>query len=196
MIIPSKQTCFGIMLVVFCLFVSASLSIDKSKYFISNANADESQLSDDSDQATNEAKLASAITQVYKHVDREEASRVVRSVYRYSAEHRIEPVLMLGIIAAESGFRRKAVSREGAVGYTQVNARYHRDKIKGRNILNTSVNIEIGSRILSDCFDKYGALRSSLGCYNGTRNFKKVSAFQSAVHRCISQILRKAGNLA
>ena len=134
-------------------------------------------------------KIATAITSVYKHVSLTEATRIVDAVYKYSKIHKIDPLLLIGVIAAESSFKKNAVSKKGAVGYTQVNVKYHQDKIKGRNIFDTYVNIQVGTMILSNCLRKHSDLQRGLGCYNGTSDSLKIKKFHKTINARKNQIL-------
>ena len=133
--------------------------------------------------------MVKAIRKIYKRTNLEEVTRVVDYAYQYSEAYSVPPFLLIGLIATESAFRRLAVSKEGAAGYTQVLAKHHRDKIKGRNIFRTDVNIEVGTIILSDCMVKHKNVDGALGCYNGTTNPVKIAKFKQAIEKRKDQIL-------
>ena len=73
-----------------------------------------------------------------------------------------------------------------------LNIIYHKDKIKGRNIFHTNVNIEIGATILSNCMIKNNSLNKALGCYNGTSDIKKIAKFKSTVMKRKNEIIQLA----
>ena len=80
----------------------------------------------------------------------------------------IDPAITLGIIKAESNYRTTAKSGYGAKGLMQVVPRWHRDKIKGRNVYDPRTNIEVGTQVLYDCLNKRrGNLNAALNCYSG-----------------------------
>lgn len=85
-----------------------------------------------------------------------------------AASHDIPVDLLVGLITVESRFNAKAKSPYGAQGITQVVPRYHRAKIKGRNIFDPRVGIEVGTLILRECLDRFNDnRRQALYCYSG-----------------------------
>lgn len=124
---------------------------------------------------------AKSITRKYRHVARKQAYAVAHTTVEYAVKYRLDPTLLLGLIAAESSFKPDLVSPMGAVGYTQVMTRYHHDKIKGRDMNNMAVNIQVGAKILRDCFDLHKSERRALGCYNGARNKGDIDKYVSHV---------------
>lgn len=123
------------------------------------------------------------ILKKYSHVSVAEATAVVNYVFHYAEKYQIRPALLLGIISAESSFKRKAVSSHGAVGYYQVMPRYHRSKIQGRNVFDTAVNIQVGTTILSDCFKLKGSERKALACYNGATKPKDIASYTRLISK-------------
>lgn len=139
-------------------------------------------------------KLARAIDKLYKHISYEEALKIVQIVYKEARQHSIKPTLVIGLIAAESSFNRKARSAHGAMGLTQVVPKWHRDKIKGRNLFDPSINIEVGLKVLSACLKKYNRnTNRALACYNGATEQSRQQAYINKVNRKTNQILQLAG---
>lgn len=143
------------------------------------------------DQDDTEVTLyATTIQRLYgKHLTRDEAVRVVRLTHKYSKEFGVDPTLMLGLIGAESSYNKKARSHVGALGYTQVWPKWHQDKIKGRDILDTSVNIEVGTRYLKDCLNRFGSEYKALACYNGAlhRNGQVMKVAADSYYSMVKQ---------
>lgn len=138
-------------------------------------------------------KLAKAIDRIYKNVSYSEALNIVKVTYIYARKHSIKPTLALGLIAAESGFNRRARSAHGAIGYTQVVPKWHQDKIKGRNLEDTHVNIQVGMKVLSDCFKKFkGNTNKALGCYNGATQQDQINRYVNKVNHRKQQLLQFA----
>ncbi len=138
-------------------------------------------------------KLAKAIDRIYKNVSYSEALSIVKVTYIYARKHSIKPTLALGLIAAESGFNRRARSAHGAIGYTQVVPKWHQDKIKGRNLEDTHVNIQVGMKVLSDCFKKFkGNTNKALGCYNGATQQDKINQYVNKVIQRKHELLQFA----
>lgn len=132
--------------------------------------------------------LSKNISKHYKGLGKKEAHQVVKLVYSNAKQQKLKPTLVLGLIAAESGFKSEALSHMGAVGYTQVIPRWHQDKIAGRDLSSPSTNIEVGVRILKDCFKKRGNQRGALACYNGATKPVDIDKYVSAVLKHVSLI--------
>lgn len=92
-----------------------------------------------------------------------------------AATHDIPLELLIGLITVESRFDPKAVSSHGAKGITQVMPRYHKNLIRGRDIFDPRVGIEVGSLILRDCLNKHhGNHLMALSCYSGSSGAQAV----------------------
>ena len=127
------------------------------------------------------SKTATAIVAIYRTLSVSQAKSVIKLVFNYSKQHKIDPYLVVGLIAAESGFRQNVVSDMGAGGFMQVMEVYHEDKVRGRNVFDPHVNIQVGVKILANCFKKYGSNQRALGCYNGTQSAKGIKAYSGKV---------------
>ena len=132
--------------------------------------------------------LISAVTRLYKKVSQQEAEQIVNLAYYHADKHRVKPSLILGIIAVESRFDRKAVSPDGSKGYMQVLPRYHKDKIAGRNIHDTKTNLEVGTTILGACVNKHKVINKALACYNGAITPSKARAYVKKVTQKTEQL--------
>jgi soluble lytic murein transglycosylase-like protein len=139
-----------------------------------------------------QTSLAIAISSLYTHVSFEKALRIVEVTHQYAEKYEFKPTLLLGIIAAESSFKQHVTSSHGAVGYTQVLPKYHQDKIKNRDLFNIHVNLEVGSRILGDCFKRRGNQTSALACYNGATKPDQINRYVTKVNKRKQQILKLA----
>lgn len=134
--------------------------------------------------------LPSRISKRYKHINKVQAQALIAHVYKYSKKHRLDPVLVLGLIGAESSFNSASLSPSGAVGYTQVLPRWHADKIKDRDISNIAVNVQVGVRILSDCMHRRKNQRAALGCYNGATRKVDIDKYVNLVYAHVKNIER------
>ncbi len=88
-----------------------------------------------------------------------------RLILRSARNHRVEPALVKAVIAAESNFEPKAVSRVGAQGLMQLMPRTARE-MGVRNPFHPGENVEGGTRYLRDMLDRFGDLKRALAAYN------------------------------
>ena len=96
------------------------------------------------------------------------AVSIVEAAFVNAKKHSIDPLLILSIIKAESGFRPGIRNSYGASGLMQVVPKYHQSKIAGRNILNVGTNIEVGTKILHECLvGSNDNLYKAMRCYSG-----------------------------
>jgi soluble lytic murein transglycosylase-like protein len=104
----------------------------------------------------------------------EHATRVefLETLWYESRRAGLEPELVLGLIQVESGFRKYAVSRAGAIGYMQVMPFWSRLIGDGdaARLFHMQANLRFGCVILRHYLDmERGDLFLALGRYNGSR---------------------------
>jgi soluble lytic murein transglycosylase-like protein len=104
----------------------------------------------------------------------EHATRVefLETLWYESRRAGLEPELVLGLIQVESGFRKYAVSRAGALGYMQVMPFWSRLIGDGdaARLFHMQANLRFGCVILRHYLDmERGDLFLALGRYNGSR---------------------------
>jgi len=139
------------------------------------------------------------INRLSKHIQRKyrvpkaKARHIVREAVRNAKKHKLDPELILAIIAVESTFRERAVSRVGARGLMQVMPRSHARKVREiggtRQLFNPAKNIRVGSRILVNYLNaQSGNLRRALLKYNGSLG--KRSSFPERVMRVYRSLKR------
>ncbi|MCB1776568.1 MAG: transglycosylase SLT domain-containing protein [Candidatus Competibacteraceae bacterium] len=117
-------------------------------------------------------RLSGHIQRKYR-VSEDKARYIVREAIRNAKKHQLDPELILAIIAVESTFRERAVSRVGARGLMQVMPRSHAKKVReiggSHQLFDPAKNIRVGSRILVNYLKNYsGNLRRALLRYNGS----------------------------
>lgn len=94
--------------------------------------------------------------------------RIVNAVFKEATKHKLDPFLILGMIKGESTFNPKAKNKSGAKGLMQVIPRYHRDKIRGRDIMQIETNVEVGVQVYVDCLNNNnGNMKKASRCYSG-----------------------------
>lgn len=118
--------------------------------------------------------LRSYIARKYK-VAYDATALLVDTAYRAAYEKKLDPLLVLAVIAVESSYNPMAESTAGAQGLMQVMPRIHRDKFADLEIqggkasaLDPVSNIMVGTTILRDCINQRGSVAKGLACYEGT----------------------------
>jgi soluble lytic murein transglycosylase len=102
---------------------------------------------------------------VVEHRDLAPEDSFDRLILQSARNHRLEPALVKAVIAAESNFEPKAVSRAGAQGLMQLMPGTARDMGVG-NPFHPGQNVEGGTRYLRDMLDRFGDLEIALAAYN------------------------------
>ena len=102
-------------------------------------------------------------------VARGESTAIAQAVLDAANRFAMSPVLLLGVIATESGFNRRAVSVAGAKGLMQVLPSAHPQLVSGgKDLSDPAVNVTIGSSILRGYLDASGGdLNAALSRYSG-----------------------------
>jgi soluble lytic murein transglycosylase-like protein len=95
----------------------------------------------------------------------------VSTAYRAGAQHSVDPLLVLAVMAIESRYNPVAESVMGAKGLMQIIPKYHLDKLMDHGgeqaLLEPEVNIQVGTQILREYYRRYGDLELSLQMYAG-----------------------------
>ena len=82
----------------------------------------------------------------------------------------VDPMLIIAVMAIESGFNPIAESPMGAQGLMQVIPRFHQDKldaVPGDNLLDPVANIHVGALVLKEYIRRTGSLEAGLQQYAG-----------------------------
>jgi hypothetical protein len=95
---------------------------------------------------------------------------LVNTSYKVGRELKVDPLLLLAVIAIESRYNPFAESSVGAQGLMQVMTSVHQSKFdafgKG-GALDPVANIRVGAGILKDCIGRRGSISAGLACYVG-----------------------------
>jgi hypothetical protein len=86
-------------------------------------------------------------------------------ILRSAREHRVEPALVKAVMAAESNFEPRAISRVGAQGLMQLMPETART-LGVQEPFEPEQNVAAGARYLRAMLDRYGDLRRALAAYN------------------------------
>ena len=146
---------------------TGSTGVPDSTVATSATSTAEPQTEQDSD-AFSAQDIATLLNEQF-HVGLGEASKIGHAVMEAAQREAISPVLLLAVIAVESGFDRYAVSVAGAVGLMQVLPSQHQDRLRHAKALwDADTNVRIGSSILHDYLKEAdGDLHGALMRYSG-----------------------------
>lgn len=118
-------------------------------------------------------------------VAKEAANMFVSTTYSTAKEIKIDPLLILAVMAIESGFNPYAESPVGAKGLMQIMATIHHEKFQEvggiNSALNPVANIKVGSLILKDYVTRGGSVREGLKSYVGAGAFDSDSGYGNRV---------------
>ena len=118
-------------------------------------------------------------------VSAEMATQVVAKAYDVGNELKLDPVLILAVIAVESRFNPVAESVMGAKGLMQVIPRYHPEKFGpfgGEQVaFETTANITVGAKILKEYIGRTGDLNDALQLYVGATNEETENGYSAKV---------------
>jgi soluble lytic murein transglycosylase-like protein len=113
------------------------------------------------------------------------ANMLVSTAYSTAREIKLDPLLILAVMAIESGLNPFAESPVGAKGLMQVMAKVHHDKFAqvggAEAALNPVANIRVGAQILKDYVTRSGSLEAGLKTYVGAGAFDSDSGYGSKV---------------
>lgn len=115
--------------------------------------------------------VASYLARRYR-VAQEPVGELVKAAFDTGREVGLDPLLLLSVMAIESGFNPYAESGVGAQGLMQVMSKVHSDKFQyfgGESAaLDPLANIKVGALVLKDCIARGGSLPGGLRLYVGS----------------------------
>ena len=144
--------------------------------------------------------LAEFIAKRYR-VAEEAITSIVSTAYRAGAEHRVDPLLILAVVAIESRFNPLAESVFGAKGLMQIMPKYHQDKLSEHGgdtaLLEPEINIRVGTQILREYLRRSGETESALQMYVGVGSPDELYPTRVLAERArLKQLAERAKRLA
>jgi soluble lytic murein transglycosylase-like protein len=110
---------------------------------------------------------------------------LVSAAYLTAKEIKLDPLLILAVMAIESRFNPFAESPVGAQGLMQVMSKVHHEKFQDlggiKAALNPVANIKVGSLILKEYVRRGGSVEAGLKMYVGAAAFENDSGYGSKV---------------
>ncbi|MFC5474392.1 transglycosylase SLT domain-containing protein [Paraherbaspirillum soli] len=109
----------------------------------------------------------------------------VSTAYKTARETKLDPLLILAVMAIESGLNPFAESPVGAQGLMQVMSKVHEEKFENlggiKAALTPAANIKVGSMILKDYVTQGGSVEAGLKRYVGAAAFANDGGYGSKV---------------
>jgi len=147
------------------------------------------------------AALTQFIASRYRVAD-EVVAGIVNAAYRAAEAHAVDPLVVLAVVATESGYNPIAESVVGAKGLMQIIAKFHPEKLASYGgedaLLEPEVNIRVGTQILHEYLRRYGDLETALQVYAGalddadTRYARKVFSERARLQQALERSRREA----
>jgi soluble lytic murein transglycosylase-like protein len=113
------------------------------------------------------------------------ADLFVSTAYMTAHEIKLDPLLILAVMAIESGLNPFAESPVGAQGLMQVMSKIHHARFEDlggvKAALNPAANIRVGSLILKDYVTRGGSIKAGLKTYVGAAAFDTDFGYGSRV---------------
>lgn len=115
----------------------------------------------------------------------EPVSRLVQEAWVVGNRAKVEPTLILAIMAIESRFNPFAQSAVGAQGLMQVMTRVHDDKYEAFGgtmaAFDPVTNLRVGVQVLKECIQRAGSLEEGLRYYVGAANLADDTGYAARV---------------
>ena len=141
-----------------------------------------------------QAAVAYWLSKKYR-VAAEPLSVLVSEAYSLGKRTKLDPTLILAIMAVESSFNPFAQSHVGAQGLMQVMTRIHVDKYESAGGSLTAfdpvTNMRVGVKVLQECIARAGSLEAGLRYYVGAANLENDGGYASKVlaeHQRLRQV--------
>ena len=127
----------------------------------------------------------------------EPLSVLVSEAFEIGAKAKLDPTLILAIMAIESGFNPFAQSPVGAQGLMQVMTKVHSDKYENFGgklaAFDPVTNLRVGVKVLQDCIKRAGSIEGGLKFYVGAANLENDGGYASKVMAEHARLLAVVG---
>ncbi len=115
----------------------------------------------------------------------EPLSALVAEAYETGAKTKLDPTLILAIMAVESGFNPFAQSNVGAQGLMQVMTKVHSEKYENFGgkfaAFDPLTNLRVGVKVLQECITRAGSLEGGLKFYVGAAKMEDDNGYAAKV---------------
>jgi soluble lytic murein transglycosylase-like protein len=146
-----------------------------------------------------QAAVAYWLSKKYR-VAPEPVSALVAEAYEIGAKTKIEPTLILAVMAIESGFNPFAQSPVGAQGLMQVMTNIHSEKYESSGgkfaAFDPVTNLRVGVKVLQDCIARAGSVEGGLRQYVGATSDATEGGYSAKVMAELQRLRAVAGGKA
>ena len=115
----------------------------------------------------------------------EPLSVLVSAAFEIGQKAKLDPTLILAIMAIESGFNPFAQSPVGAQGLMQVMTKIHQDKYENFGgklaAFDPVTNLRVGVKVLQECIARAGSVEAGLKYYVGAANLEDDGGYAGKV---------------
>ncbi|MDP2819649.1 MAG: lytic transglycosylase domain-containing protein [Polaromonas sp.] len=130
----------------------------------------------------------------------EPLSVLVAEAFEIGQKAKLDPTLILAIMAIESGFNPFAQSPVGAQGLMQVMTKIHHDKYENFGgklaAFDPVTNLRVGVKVLQECIARAGSLEAGLKFYVGAANLESDGGYAAKVMAEHARLLAVANGRA
>lgn len=137
-----------------------------------------------SDLPREQATVAMWIAKKYR-VAPEPVAALVAEAYEVGRANKLDPTLILAVMAIESSFNPFAQSPVGAQGLMQVMTEIHSDKYQNFGgqyaAFDPKSNLRVGVKVLQECIARAGSVEAGLKWYVGAANLPTDSGYADKV---------------
>lgn len=160
---------------------------------------DRATAADPKDLPKQQAAVAYWLSKKYR-VAPEPISALVAEAYEVGSKTKIEPTLILAIMAIESSFNPFAQSPVGAQGLMQVMTHIHTDKYDGFGgnlaAFDPVTNLRVGVKVLQECIARAGSVEGGLRQYVGATSDATEGGYTAKVLAEHARLQQVAGGKA
>ena len=143
-----------------------------------------------------QAAVAHWLSRKYR-VAPEPLAVLVAEAYDIGARTRLDPTLILAIMAVESSFNPFAQSSVGAQGLMQVMTKVHSDKYENFGgtlaAFDPVSNLRVGVKVLQECIARAGSVEAGLRFYVGAANLETDGGYAGKVMAEHARLQQVAG---
>lgn len=152
--------------------------------FIEPGAVDRATAANPKDLPTSQAAVAFWLSKKYG-VAPEPLSVLVARAFEIGGKAKLDPTLILAIMAIESGFNPFAQSPVGAQGLMQVMTGVHHEKYANFGgkfaAFDPVTNLRVGVKVLQECIERAGSLEGGLKFYVGAANLETDGGYAAKV---------------